>query len=63
MCDSYYTSLYRKMLDPELMTSSKQALFLNLLFKSMKKDTSTKRIQVGPERVEFCVTLQNQLMA
>ena len=63
MCDSYYTSLYRKMLDPELMTSSKQALFLNLLFKSMKKDTSTKRIQVGLERVEFCVTLRNQLMA
>ena len=39
-------ALYRKMLDPALKSSSKQAMFLNLLYKSMKKDISDRRVQV-----------------
>ena len=45
--DRYYMALYKKMLDPALKSSSKQAMFLNLLFKSMKKDISDRRLQVG----------------
>ena len=44
--DRYYMALYRKLLDPGLQTSSKQAMFLNLLFKSMKADLVTKRVKV-----------------
>ena len=44
--DRYYLALYRKMLDPALKTSSKQPMFLNLLYKSMKKDISDRRVQV-----------------
>ena len=39
-------ALYRKMLDPALKSSSKQPMFLNLLYKSMKKDISDRRVQV-----------------
>jgi len=53
VCDSsqniserYYSTLYRKLLDPALKASSKQAAFLNLLFKSIKRDESERRIQV-----------------
>ena len=45
--DRYYMALYRKMLDPALKTSSKQPMFLNLLYKSMKKDISDRRVQVN----------------
>ena len=44
--DRYYMALYRKMLDPALKSSSKQPMFLNLLYKSMKKDISDRRVQV-----------------
>lgn len=42
----YYMALYRKMVDPSLKTSAKQAQFLNLLFKSMKCDLCDNRVKV-----------------
>ncbi|KAL3875114.1 hypothetical protein ACJMK2_038048 [Sinanodonta woodiana] len=49
--DRYYSSLYRKMLDPALKNSSKCAMFLNLLFKSMKKDMSERRVKAFIKRL------------
>ena len=42
--DRYYVALYRKLGDPELKRSARQSMFLNLLFKSMKKDTCQRRV-------------------
>jgi len=44
--DRFYQALYRKILDPGLVASSKQALFLNLLYKSMKRDEAERRVRV-----------------
>ena len=49
--DRYYTALYKKMTDPALKHSSKQNMFLNLLFKSMKKDMSERRNQAFIKRL------------
>ncbi|KAK2192448.1 hypothetical protein NP493_31g05000 [Ridgeia piscesae] len=42
--DRYYVALYRKLGDPELKRSAHQSMFLNLLFKSMKKDVCERRV-------------------
>ncbi|XP_008820822.1 CCAAT/enhancer-binding protein zeta [Nannospalax galili] len=47
----YYTALYRKMLDPGLMTCSKQAMFLNLLYKSLKADIMLRRVKAFVKRL------------
>jgi len=39
-------ALYRKLLDPALRSSNKIAMFLNLLFKSLKSDQMERRVQV-----------------
>lgn len=36
--DRYYRTLYESLLDPRLVNSSKQGIYLNLLFKSLKHD-------------------------
>lgn len=36
--DRYYRTLYESLLDPRLANSSKQGIYLNLLFKSLKND-------------------------
>lgn len=41
--DRYYRTLYASLLDPRLLVSSKQAMYLNLLFKSIKADEKTGR--------------------
>jgi ribosome biogenesis protein MAK21 len=46
MCDRYYSALYRKLLDAALQTTSRHAMFLNLLYKSLNKDENIPRIQV-----------------
>ncbi|KAJ7722294.1 CBF/Mak21 family-domain-containing protein [Mycena maculata] len=40
--DRYYRTLYASLHDNRLATSSKQAMYLNLLFKSLKADASNK---------------------
>lgn len=37
--DRYYRTLYESLLDPRLVTTSKQGIYLNLLYKSLKNDT------------------------
>jgi ribosome biogenesis protein MAK21 len=41
--DRYYRTLYSSLHDPRLATSNKQAMYLNLLFKSAKSDPSLER--------------------
>ncbi|XP_055981645.1 CCAAT/enhancer-binding protein zeta [Sorex fumeus] len=49
--DRYYSALYRKMLDPGLRTCSKQAMFLNLLYKSLKADVALRRVKAFVKRL------------
>ncbi|XP_047107210.1 CCAAT/enhancer-binding protein zeta isoform X1 [Schistocerca piceifrons] len=42
--DRYYSALYKKLVDPQIGCSSHQAAFVNLLFRSLQKDTSTPRV-------------------
>ncbi|MBZ3876929.1 CCAAT/enhancer-binding protein zeta [Sciurus carolinensis] len=49
--DRYYTALYRKMLDPGLMVCSKQAMFLNLVYKSLKADIVLRRVKAFVKRL------------
>lgn len=41
--ERFYRTLYESLLDPRLATSSKQAMYLNLLFKAIRTDTSGAR--------------------
>jgi ribosome biogenesis protein MAK21 len=43
--DRYYRTLYSSLHDPRLSSSSKQAMYLNLLFKSLKSDSNTERVK------------------
>ncbi|KAK7006768.1 CCAAT-box-binding transcriptional factor [Favolaschia claudopus] len=43
--DRYYRTLYSSLHDSRLATSSKQAMYLNLLFKSLKADTNIDRVK------------------
>jgi len=47
----FYRALYSKMLSVELFNSSKQPLFLNILFKSIKLDTCTPRVKAFVKRL------------
>ncbi|RKP15297.1 CBF/Mak21 family-domain-containing protein, partial [Piptocephalis cylindrospora] len=49
--DRYYRVLYDVLIDPRLIHSSKQALFLNLLFKSLKADDVLDRCQAFVKRL------------
>ncbi|KAL8785218.1 MAG: hypothetical protein Q9213_003487 [Squamulea squamosa] len=49
--DRYYRTLYESLLDPRLLTSSKQALYLNLLFKSLRADLNVKRVKAFTKRL------------
>ena len=49
--DRFYTALYRKVADPGLGETNKLAMFLNLLFKAMKKDASVGRVKAFVKRL------------
>ncbi|KAK3092452.1 hypothetical protein FSP39_002965 [Pinctada imbricata] len=49
--DRYYTALYKKLSDPGLRASAKQTMFLNLLFRSMKKDIADRRVKAFIKRL------------
>ncbi|PVF97457.1 CBF-domain-containing protein [Serendipita vermifera] len=46
----YFRTLYASLLDPRLATSSKQAMYLNLLFKSLKLDKDLVRVKAFIKR-------------
>lgn len=56
--DRFYRTLYESLLDPRLITSSKQQLYLNLLHKSLKADLSTRRVKAFVKRILQILTLQ-----
>jgi ribosome biogenesis protein MAK21 len=43
--DRYYRTLYASLFDPRLSQSAKQAMYLNLLFKSLKVDKNEERVK------------------
>jgi len=49
--DRFYSALYKKILDPSLPTSSKQVMFLNLLYKALKSDPSIDRVKAFIKRL------------
>jgi ribosome biogenesis protein MAK21 len=55
--DRFYRTLYESLLDQRLISSSKQALYLNLLFRALKSDTSSKRVEAFVKRVIQTATL------
>ncbi|KAK0703843.1 CBF/Mak21 family-domain-containing protein [Lasiosphaeria miniovina] len=49
--ERFYRTLYESLLDPRLVTSSKQALYLNLLFRSLKNDVDVRRVKAFVKRL------------
>lgn len=49
--DRFYRTLYDSLFDTRLITSSKQAMYLNLLFKALKNDTSISRVMAFVKRL------------
>ena len=49
--DRFYRALYASLVDPRLATSSKQAMYLNLLFKAIKSDKNHERVAAFVKRV------------
>lgn len=49
--DRFYRTLYESLLDPRLITSSKQALYLNLLYRSLKNDVDVRRVKAFVKRL------------
>lgn len=49
--DRFYRTLYESLLDPRLLTSSKQTLYLNVLFKALRSDLSIKRVKAFAKRL------------
>ncbi|KAM3603557.1 uncharacterized protein V6R79_024729 [Siganus canaliculatus] len=49
--DRYYVALYRKLLDPGLSSSSRQTMFLNLVYKSLKVDIVLRRVKAFVKRL------------
>lgn len=44
-------ALYRKVLDPGLLSCSRKSMFLNLLYKSVKADIVTRRVKAFVKRL------------
>ncbi|KAL3458822.1 CBF/Mak21 family-domain-containing protein [Aspergillus heterothallicus] len=49
--DRFYRTLYESLLDPRVATSSKQSLYLNLLFKALKNDVNIRRVKAFVKRI------------
>lgn len=50
--DRYYRTLYESLLDPRLVNSSKQGIYLNLLYKSLKNDAkNVQRVEAFVKRI------------
>ncbi|RYP15808.1 hypothetical protein DL765_005477 [Monosporascus sp. GIB2] len=49
--ERFYRTLYESLLDPRLATSSKQALYLNLLYRSLKADVDVRRVKAFVKRM------------
>lgn len=57
--DRFYRSLYDSLLDPRLLDTSRQAMYLNLLYRAMKRDNSESRIKAFVKRIlQICSLAQ-----
>lgn len=57
--DRFYRTLYESLLDPRLITSSKQIYYLNLLYKALKSDINIKRVQAFVKRMVQILNLHD----
>ena len=57
LADRFYRTLYESLLDARLITSSKQALYLNLLYKALKSDMNARRVKAFAKRILQILTL------
>ncbi|KAL9115453.1 MAG: hypothetical protein Q9227_000774 [Pyrenula ochraceoflavens] len=55
--DHFYRTLYESLLDARLANSSKQALYMNLLYKALKSDLSVNRVKAFVKRILQILTL------
>ena len=49
--DRFYRTLYESLLDPRLLASSKQVLYLNLLYRALRSDLNVDRIKAFTKRI------------
>ncbi|KHN98556.1 CCAAT-box-binding transcription factor [Metarhizium album ARSEF 1941] len=49
--DRFYRTLYESLLDPRLVASSKQTLYLNLLLRALKSDVDVRRVKAFAKRM------------
>ena len=49
--DRFYRTLYESLLDPRLLTSSKHAMYLNLLYRALRADLKVKRVKAFAKRL------------
>ena len=61
--DRFYRTLYESLLDPRLLTSSKQTLYLNLLFRALKSDVSVKRVKAFSKRLLQVISMHQASFA
>ncbi|KAL8839418.1 MAG: hypothetical protein Q9170_001758 [Blastenia crenularia] len=61
--DRFYRTLYESLLDPRLLISSKQALYLNLLFKSLRSNLNIKRVKAFTKRLLQVVSMHQPAFA
>ncbi|KAF2484293.1 CBF/Mak21 family-domain-containing protein [Neohortaea acidophila] len=57
--ERFYKTLYESLLDPRLYSSSKQIMYLNLLYKSLKTDLNAKRVQAFVKRLLQIITVHD----
>lgn len=57
--DRFMRTLYESLLDPRLIRSSKQTMYLNLLYRALKNDVSVRRIKAFIKRLLQVITLHD----
>ncbi|EEQ28772.1 RNA-binding ribosome biosynthesis protein mak21 [Microsporum canis] len=57
--DRFYKTLYESLLDPRVATSSKQSMYLNLLYKALNTDVNIKRIKAFVKRLVQILGVHN----
>ncbi|WFD42226.1 RNA-binding ribosome biosynthesis protein mak21 [Malassezia psittaci] len=57
--DRYFRTLYESLLDSRLATTSKQAMYLNVLYKSLKADLDQERVKAFVKRLCQILNLQD----
>ena len=61
--DRFYRTLYESLLDPRLLTTSKQTLYINLLYRALKADLDVKRVQAFVKRIAQVIAIHQPAFA